>query len=267
MRKLIVTVTLVILSTVSGLGQKNVSTDVNGKAGSNSSATVREQNVLSTTNIDAQLTGTIDAKRSQVGDEVMLKTTKSIKQDGSMVIPKGTRLIGRITEVEQRTKQNPTSKIGLIFDRIEGRDLSAPITATIVSVTNIAASSSVGDTFAGDLSGTSSTASQTSTGGKGTGGGLLAGAASTVGRVGSTVGGVLNTTTQTAGGVVGTAGQTLGTTAGTLGRTVNGLQISQSASGSASGSTTLLSNSRNVKIEKGATFNLNVSGSAEKRAQ
>jgi len=54
-----------------------------------------------------------------VGDEVVLKTTQAIKSEGRTVVGRGARLIGHVTEVEQKTKANGQSRIGLIFDRLE----------------------------------------------------------------------------------------------------------------------------------------------------
>jgi hypothetical protein len=76
--------------------------------------------------------------------------------------------------------------------------------------------------------------------------------------VGNTVGGVVNTATSTVGNVAGTATNTLGQTTGTVGRTLNGLQISQSLNGSAAATSTLSAAGRDVKVDKGATFRLQV---------
>jgi hypothetical protein len=211
--------------------------------------------------IQAELQNDVDVKRSKVGDQVVLKTTKAIKRGRETVIPKGTNLIGRITEVQQRTKGNASSKIGMVFDRIEGKNLSAPISASIVSITNAQAAAGVGDTLDAGLSGSTSTSSSVSGGqGGSAGGGLLGGVTNTVGGVAgtatNTVGGVTNTAVQTVGGVTNTAGQTVGSTTSTLGRTLSGIQISQSISGSAQGSTTLSSADRNIKLEKGVMFQL-----------
>lgn len=209
--------------------------------------------------IQATLQSTIDAEKAKVGDKVLLKTTKAVKQNGETVIAKGSNVVGRITEVSKRSKENATSKIGMVIDRVEGQNLSAPITASIVSITDLRSTANVGDTLMTDTSGSSRTSTTTtSSGGSGGllgggGGGLIGGVGSTVN---STVGTVVNTSAQTIGGVTNTAGRTLGTTTGAVGRTLNGIQISNSASGSANSSTTLSSNNKNVRLEKGVTFNL-----------
>ncbi len=207
--------------------------------------------LMSGTNLDAQLQKTVDVNNAKVGDEVVLKITKSIKQNGEVVIPKGTELIGRVTEVQRRTKENSTSKLGMVFDRIQGRALSAPFSASIVSITNVAAQTAAGDSLMMDTSGSSQTSGSVSRGSSG--GGLLGG-------VGGTVGGLVDTTTRTVGTVSNTATQTAGSATRTVGRTLAGIQISNSASGSASSSSTLSSMNKNVRVEKGATFNLRVDG-------
>lgn len=265
---------LVLALSLSAFGQKQKqqpdsgsSSKVSGRSSSSSSAngsvTSMPGMIAAGTNLEAQLQSMVDVKKSKVGDPVVLKTTQAIKQNGEVIVPKGSKLIGRITEVKQKTKDNATSKVGMVFERLQGKDLDVPINASIVSVATAQVNAAAGDLFATDLSGSSSTSGRASSGGRssgGGGGGLLGG-------VGSTVGGVVNTTTSTVGQVAGTAtstvGSTVGQTTGTLGRTVNGLQISQSASGSAASSSTISSQGKDVKIEKGATFQLRLDGSVQ----
>lgn len=219
-----------------------------GNSSKSSSRTSKSVGLEVSTTVEAALSGTIDSKNAKVGDEVVLKTTKSIKQFGEVVVPKGSKLIGRITEVTKKGRNSGGSRLGILFDRLEGNDLYTPITASIMSITDVRAASSLDGVAESDIMGSSSTSSRASTS---AGGGLLGG-------VGGTVGGVVNTTTQVAGSAVGTAGQTVGTTTGIVGQSVNGLQISQSASGSASGSTILSTRDKNVRLEKGIMFNLMV---------
>ncbi|MFN0141356.1 MAG: hypothetical protein ACKVQW_14875 [Pyrinomonadaceae bacterium] len=206
------------------------------------------------TRIDGQLQSSVDVKKSRVGDQVVLKTTKDIKQDGRTVVPKGSKLLGRVTEVTQKSKQNGGSRLGMVFDRLEGKNLSAPISATIVSVTSAAANAGVNSDMANaDVFGSSSSSTQTAT--SGSGGGLLGG-------VTGTAGSVLGATTQTVGGVTNTVGNTVGNTAGSLGKTVNGIQISSSTNASAQSGSTLSARDKNIRLEKGTTIGLQVSNSA-----
>jgi len=209
-------------------------------------------NATANSNLQAQLQNTLDARSAKVGDEIILKTTQSATLDG-LKIPKGTRLIGRVTDVQQRAKNGAASRLGLLFDQIENRGQTTPISATIVSIVNTNTAANIAEPVDLGMSGSTSSRSSTSSGGSG--GGLLGG-------VTNTVGGVVNSTTQTVGGVTDSAVQTVGGTTQTVGRTINGLQISTEASGSAQSSTTLSSPNNNVRLEKGVTFGLNVQKSA-----
>ena len=254
---------LVLAISVSAIAQKSV----NSKTQANSQSSVTDGkglDIQSGTQIAAELQSTLDVKRAKPGDEVVLKTTRSIKQNGQVVVEKGSRLVGHVTEVQQKAKDNADSQIGVLFDRIQNsRGTMMPITATIMSITQARASASHGDDTQIDTNGSSSTRATTSTSSSSSsGGGLLGG-------VGNTVGGVVNTTAQTTGNVVNAVGQTTGSVVNTAGSTVgattgslSGLSISQSGSASAQGGSTLSLSNGNLRLEKGTTFNLAVSQSS-----
>ncbi len=259
MQKLLFLLVLTFLTAAVGFGQKKDPNEIDEpRKVSSKEKKSKNDSVLGTnTALEAELQKTLDVKNSRVGDEVVLKVTKSIKQNGEVVVPKGTKLLGRVTEVKQKTKDNAMSKLGVVFDRIEGKNLNSPISATITSITNVASSASVNDDlFSTGASANSSSSGTVSRNGSSGGGGLLGG-------VTNTVGGVVNTTTNTVGGVTNTAGQTLGGVTNTVGNTVSGVRISQSATASANGSTMLSAENKNLKIEKGATFRLFVTQSVE----
>jgi hypothetical protein len=206
------------------------------------------------TSIEAQLQQTLDVKKTSVGDEVVLTTTRAIKRNGRTVVQKGARLVGRVTEVQQKTKDNAQARLGVIFERLEGKNLSAPISASIVSITRASANATVGETLDTDLSGSSNGSggvSRTSPGG-----GLLGG-------VTNTVGGVVNTATGTVGGVTNGAAKTVGGTTQSLGQTLNGIRLTQSSSAAANGSTMLSTGGKNLRIEKGVMFQLRLNESIE----
>src|ERR1043166_294286 len=95
----------------------------------------RQIDLQSGTQLAAQLQGALDARHTRVGDRVILKTTDAVKQDGHVIIPKGAQLIGRVTDVQQRTKDAAESHIGLLFDQIRSGSIEIPITASILSIT------------------------------------------------------------------------------------------------------------------------------------
>ena len=222
----------------------------------------REVNLQSNTQLAAQLENSLDARQAKVGDSVALKTTQAVKQNGQVIVPKGARLLGHVTEVQQRTKSNGESRIGVVFDRLQKGALDMPITATITSITQARSQARAGDSsLDSDMMTSSSARSSAGSSSSQSGGGLLGGA-------GNTVGGVVNTTTSTVSNVAGTTtnavGSTVGSTAGTtrnLTGSLRGLQISQSTSASAEGSSTLSLGSGNLRLESGTTFNLLVSSS------
>jgi hypothetical protein len=264
MKRLLLIVLTVVVSASVGFGQKaKTSGDASASNQTSVSKQGREVNLASNTALAAQLENSLDARRAKVGDTVVLKTTQALKQNGEVVVPKGAKLIGHVTEVQQRTKSNGESRIGVAFDRLQKGALDMPITASIVSITQARSqtramnSSLESETMSS--SGTSTT-TRSSGGGQGSGG-LLGG-------VGNTVGGAVNTTTSTVGNVAGTTtsavGSTVGATtntAGNLSGSLKGLQITQSTSASAEGGSTLSLNSGNLRLESGATFNLLVSSS------
>ena len=262
MKKMIPGILLILLLGVTGLAQKQKTspdTEQEVKPVKKQSNKNKQANgdvlLQSGASLEAQLQQTLDVKSVTVGDEVILTTTKAIKQNGQTVVQKGTRLIGRVTEVQQKTKDNAQSKLGVVFDRIEGKNLSAPLSATIVSITQASANTTVGETLDSDIMGSSNTSGGVSRSNSG-GGGLLGG-------VTNTVGGVVNTATNTVGGVTNTATRTVSGTTNTLGRTLNGIQLTQSSGTSANGSTVLSTQNKNLRLEKGVTFQLRLNESIE----
>lgn len=261
MKRVIFCGLLGLLFTVVGFAQTGGT--ASGQGSANSSTTVSKQNgaltITSGTEIAGELQNSLNVEKAKVGDEVVLKTKKAIKQNGEVVIDKGAKLIGRVTEVKERAKGEAMSRIGVLFNTLKQGDMTMPVQASIVSVVNVAARTTAGGTDMWADSGTSASGStRTSSSSSSGGGGLLGG-------VTSTAGGVVNTATSTVGGVANTATSTLGGVTNTAGSTVSSvgrIQVAQSTDASASGGSTLSLNGGNLKLEKGATFNIALSSSA-----
>jgi hypothetical protein len=218
----------------------------------------RQVNLQSDTQLAAQLEHSLDARKAKPGDRVVLKTVSAVKQNGETIVPKGSRLIGRVTEVQQQTKSNAESRISVLFDRLITGSTETPITASILSITQARSQTQVNND---SLQSDTTMSPNTSASGQRSSGGLVSG-------VGSTVGGVVNTTTSTVGNVAGATttavGSTVGattSTAGNLTGSLRGLQITQSTSASAEGGSTLSLRGRNLHLDSGTTFNLAVSNS------
>jgi hypothetical protein len=255
MKKLFLIVLTVIISASFASAQK---TNTSGQASASSNTSVSKQgrqvNLQSNTQLAAQLENSLDARHAKVGDRVALKTTQALKENGEVIVPKGARLLGHVSEVQQRTKANGESRLGVVFDRLQKGSLDMPITATIVSITQARSQTRVADSSLDSETMSSSNARTTSSGGQRGGGGLLGGVVNTTT---STVGSVAGATTNAVGSTVGATTNTAGNLTGSL----KGLQITQSSSASAEGGSTLSLGSGNLRLDSGTTFNLLVSSS------
>jgi hypothetical protein len=79
------------------------------------------------TGIYAELSGGMDSKKAKVGEAFTLHTTEPVKSsDGRMILPKGTKVIGHLTQAEARSKGATESTLGLAFDKAvlkDGREM------------------------------------------------------------------------------------------------------------------------------------------------
>ena len=206
--------------------------------------------VASGTRLTGELQSALDVSRARVGDRVVLKTTEAVKQNGRTVLKKGSRLVGRVTDVRRRARGGADSSVTVLFDTVQSGSLTSPISLTIDSVSRANARARAGDEEFGAEAG-----ARTSARGGSSGGGLLGG---TVGAVGNTVGGV----TGAAGDVVGSAAETAGGAARGVGSTLGRVRVTQSAGLSAEGGSTLSLAGGDLRLEKGTTFRLTVNESA-----
>lgn len=223
-------------------------------------------NLESGTRLAGELQNTIDVRKAKVGDQVILKTTQAIKSGGRTVVGKGSRLVGHVTEVAQKTKGNGESRIGILFDRLEQGSLAMPIAATISSVTSGRATARANneDLFGSNTSagGSASSMSSARSSSGGNNGGLLGGVGSAVNSTTSTVGGVVGGTTSAVGSTVDSTTGAVSNTATGVGRSLGGIQISESSSTSVEGSSVLSLQGGNLRLEKGTNFNLVLTESA-----
>jgi hypothetical protein len=85
--------------------------------------------------LDAELTKSLDAKTAKVGDVVEAKVTDNVKADGTVLIPRGTKLLGHVTSVQAKTKTQTESKLGIELERAvlkNGREI--PLLVAIQAV-------------------------------------------------------------------------------------------------------------------------------------
>ncbi|HEV3040314.1 MAG TPA: hypothetical protein VHA33_21300 [Candidatus Angelobacter sp.] len=62
-----------------------------------------------------ELSKSLNAKKLQPGDKVTAKVTQAVVVNGKVVIPRGAKLVGNVTETKARSKENPESRLGVVF--------------------------------------------------------------------------------------------------------------------------------------------------------
>jgi hypothetical protein len=68
--------------------------------------------------IDAELTSPLDSKKVKPGDVVKARAASALKSaDGRIILPKGTNIIGHVTQASARSAGQPESSLGLVFDK------------------------------------------------------------------------------------------------------------------------------------------------------
>ena len=86
--------------------------------------------------IPVQLTKSIDVKKLKTGDEVDAKVTEDLKAgNGEIVVPKDTKVVGRVTEAQARSKEQKESQVGIVFDHAVmkgGGDMNLPMSVQAI---------------------------------------------------------------------------------------------------------------------------------------
>ncbi|HKC70905.1 MAG TPA: hypothetical protein VKB60_04735 [Terriglobales bacterium] len=72
--------------------------------------------------LGAELSKGIDAKKAKVGQEVVAKAVADLRDNnGNLVIPRGAKLVGHVTQAQAASKEQPQSSLGIIFDKMEAK--------------------------------------------------------------------------------------------------------------------------------------------------
>jgi hypothetical protein len=178
-----------------------------------------------------------------------------VKSEGHVVIPKGSKLVGHLTEVKAHSKDQETSELGIAFDHaILKNGTEMPLALGIQAIGRSQASAAA---MADDTMAPGSTGAMGSTGARASGGGGV------LGGVGSTAGSVVNTAGSTAGAAVNTAGGATGAVSGSLSASsqgvvgMPGLSLATRTSTSANGSV-ISSQGNNVHLDSGTEMILRV---------
>jgi hypothetical protein len=238
------------------------------------------------TAVNAELDKSLDSKKAKVGDAVAARTTEAVKEEGKVVLPKGTKLIGHVTRVSARGKGDSDSTLGVQFDRAEmrgGQQMTVQLTLqAIAAPPGVAAIG--GDDLQG-MGGAGASGSMGGTSRTGVGapvGGAVSGAASTAARTSGDVDGAanstVNSTTNAAAGVAGAAGATTQGATGGLNSSgqlaansrgvfgLNGLSLNADASNSTQGSV-IASSGKSVRLDSGTRLLLTTQANTSASAQ
>jgi hypothetical protein len=206
--------------------------------------------------VQAELVKSVDARKNKVGDEVIAKTTHDVKSDGQIVIPRGSKLVGHVTEVKANSKEQVTSELGIAFDHAilkNGAEMPIVLSIQAIGRSRSSASAMEDDTMStGNAGGTGSSGARHSSGG------------SVLGNVRSTAGGVVDTAGSAAGAAVnssaGAAGGGVSSSLSASSRGViglPGLRLSTETSNSANASV-IRSQGSNVHLDSGTEMILRV---------
>jgi hypothetical protein len=69
--------------------------------------------------VTGELEGKLSSATAKVGDRVVLKTTEKVQTADGTVIPRGTRLVGHITQVQARDATHRFAQLAIAFDHAE----------------------------------------------------------------------------------------------------------------------------------------------------
>lgn len=83
----------------------------------------------------AELTSKLDTKSAKVGDAVTAKTIADLKMADGSTLAKGSKLSGRVTQVESKSAGNGTASVSILFDQamMKGGE-SKPIRGVLVAI-------------------------------------------------------------------------------------------------------------------------------------
>jgi hypothetical protein len=96
--------------------------------------------------IPAELAKALDAKKAKPNDEVVAKAAQDLLAHGQIIVPRGSKIIGHVTEAKARSKTEPQSTIGIVFDRLllkDGRTI--PLQVAVQAIRGPARSASPTD--------------------------------------------------------------------------------------------------------------------------
>jgi hypothetical protein len=210
--------------------------------------------LASGTAFNAALSSPIDSKKCKPGDPVNARTTEAAKSEGKTVIPKGSKLVGHVTEASARAKGESESSLGIVFDKAILKN-GQEIPLDNVTIQAIASAQSSASAAGADMDTMGDMGASAAGSGMASGRGALGGATSTAG---AAVGAVTNTAANAGGSIAGAskgavgglnaAGQLSSNSQGAFG--LHGLNLHAAGSNATEGSV-ITSTGKNVHLDSG----------------
>jgi hypothetical protein len=216
---------------------------------------------------NAALNAPLNSKKAKSGDPVTAHTTDAAKSDGKTVLPKGTKLVGHVTQASARANGESESALGIVFDKaILKNGQEVPLNVAIQALAAAQSNAALAGPDLGTMgSAGGSAVGSGSAGGRGALGGLTPSAGGAVGAVtntaasgGGVAGGAANSTLKSTANLAGssagaigglnTAGQLTSNSQGVFG--LNGLNLNSVASNGTQGSI-ITSAGKNVHLDSG----------------
>lgn len=121
------------LFTVSGFAQTSANGPAQASVPANSAVNQKAQTageasagepaagLSARTDLQVELTHSLDAKKAKPGDPVEAKLTQDVKAEGKIVLHRGAKLAGHVSEAQARSKENLESRLGIVFDKAAGK--------------------------------------------------------------------------------------------------------------------------------------------------
>src|SRR5712671_3924983 len=251
---------------LSAAAQAQTGAQAGAQSSSQTSVQVGQANasLASGTAFNAALSSPIDSKKCKPGDAVNAHTTEAVKSEGKTVIPKGSKLVGHVTQASARTKGESESALGIVFDKAilkNGQEipLSAGIQALASAQSGVSAAGSDMDAMGASGAGSGMAGGRGGVGGvTSAAGGAVGAVTNTAANVGGVAGGAMNTAANAGGSVAGAskgavgglnaAGQLATNSQGVFG--LSGLNLNAAASNATQGSV-ITSAGKNVHLDSG----------------
>ena len=261
-------------------GQGAVAADRSGAGAQGSAAGAAHAddtsaNLASGSSVNAVLTKPVDSRHTKPGDPVSARTIQNARTEGGASIPRGSTLMGHVSDAHAAAEGQAGSSVGIVFDKAVTRD-GHEIALRNVGIQAVAAAEASAASSAGEVA--PMRGAMTSAGG---GAGMSRGAG-LLGRTGA-VDGTVGSGLAAAGGVGSLAAGAAGTlqagpgamggldaagmlTAGSTGVFgLRGLSLSGGAAGAAMGSV-MTSSGKSVHLDQGTRLLLSSPAAASSQA-